>query len=80
LSGWATRSGCSASPRETSKKGNVTCVTYDGCKGGAEVNLCTVDGGGHTWPGGLPVPALGLTTTDINATDTMWEFFLRHPL
>jgi polyhydroxybutyrate depolymerase len=80
MSGWATRSGCSASPRETSKKGNVTCVTYDGCKGGAEVNLCTVDGGGHTWPGGLPVPALGLTTTDINATDAMWDFFLRHPL
>jgi polyhydroxybutyrate depolymerase len=80
MSGWATRSGCNASPRETSKKGNVTCVTYDGCKDGAEVNLCTVDGGGHTWPGGLPVPSLGLTTTDINATDTMWDFFLRHPL
>ena len=80
LSGWATRSGCSATPRETSKQGEVTCVTYDGCKASAEVSLCTVTGGGHTWPGGVPVPSLGHTTTDISATDVMWDFFLRHPL
>ena len=80
MSGWATRSGCSATPRETSKKGDVTCTTYDGCKDGAEVSLCTVTGGGHTWPGGLPVPSLGYTTTDIVATDAMWDFFMKHPL
>ena len=80
LSGWAGRSGCNVTPRETSKKGEVTCVTYDGCKAGAEVNLCTVTGGGHTWPGGVPVPSLGHTTTDINATDAMWDFFSKHPL
>jgi polyhydroxybutyrate depolymerase len=80
LSAWAGRSGCSVTPRETSKKGEVTCVTFDGCKGGAEVNLCTVEGGGHTWPGGVPVPSLGHTTTDIVATDAMWDFFVKHPL
>ena len=80
VSDWAGRDGCSATPREISKKGEVTCVTYDGCKGGAEVNLCTVEGGGHTWPGGVPVPSLGHTTTDIVATDAMWDFFVKHPL
>jgi len=80
MSGWATRSGCSVTPRETSKKGDVTCTTYDGCTGGAEINLCTVTGGGHTWPGGLPVPSLGYTTTNIVATDAMWDFFVKHPL
>jgi polyhydroxybutyrate depolymerase len=80
MSGWATRTGCSATPRETSKKGDVTCTTYDGCKGGAEVSLCTVTGGGHTWPGGLPVPSLGYTTSNISATDAMWDFFTKHPL
>jgi polyhydroxybutyrate depolymerase len=80
LSGWASRSGCSLTPRETSKKGEVTCVTYDNCKAGAEVNLCTVTNGGHTWPGGLPVPSLGHTTSDIVATDAMWDFFVKHPL
>jgi polyhydroxybutyrate depolymerase len=80
MSGWATRAGCSVTSRETSKKGGVTCTTYDGCKGGAEINLCTVAGGGHTWPGGLPVPSLGYTTTSIVATDAMWDFFVKHPL
>jgi polyhydroxybutyrate depolymerase len=80
MSGWATRNGCTTTSRETSKKGEVTCVTYDGCKAGAEVSLCTVNGGGHTWPGGFPVPSLGHTTTDINATDAMWDFFVKHPL
>lgn len=79
MAGWATRSGCSTTPRETSKKGEVTCVTYDGCSQGAEVNLCSVTGGGHTWPGGYPVPSLGHTTTEISATDMMWDFFQRHP-
>jgi polyhydroxybutyrate depolymerase len=80
MSGWAARSGCAVTPRETSKTGDVTCTTYDGCQGGAEVNLCTVTGGGHTWPGGLPVPSLGYTTTNIVATDAMWDFFVAHPL
>jgi polyhydroxybutyrate depolymerase len=80
LSAWGVRSGCKATARETSKKGEVTCVTFDECKGGAEVNLCTVTGGGHTWPGGVPVPSLGHTTTDINATNAMWDFFVKHPL
>lgn len=80
LSGWAGRSGCTTTPRETSKKGDVTCVTYDDCKAGAEVSLCTVNGGGHTWPGGTPVPSLGYTTKDIVATDAMWDFFMKHPL
>lgn len=80
MSGWAARSGCSVQPRETMTKGEVTCVTYDGCKGGAEINLCSVSGGDHTWPGGTPVPSLGHTTTDIVATDMMWDFFMKHPL
>jgi polyhydroxybutyrate depolymerase len=80
MADWAKRSGCSATPRESYRRGEVHCATYDGCGAGAEVSLCTVDGGGHTWPGGLPVPSLGHTTTDIRATDAMWEFFQRHPL
>ncbi len=80
VSGWAARNGCQAAPRQTSKNGNVTCVTYDGCKAGTEVSHCTVEGGGHQWPGGVPVPFLGNSTNDINATDVMWDFFVRHPL
>ncbi len=39
----------------------------------------TIDGGGHTWPGGEPLPEwlTGPTTQDIDATRVMWEFFGR---
>jgi poly(3-hydroxybutyrate) depolymerase len=31
--------------------------------------LVTVNGGGHTWPGGAPVsPSLGVTTGEYDAT------------
>lgn len=77
---WGARDGCTGDPVETYRNGDSHCATYQSCSGGAEVTLCTVDGGGHTWPGGTPVPSLGATTTDLSATDAMWAFFQRHPL
>jgi polyhydroxybutyrate depolymerase len=80
MAAWAARSACMPSPRTSYSHGDVTCVTYDGCAQSAEIVLCKVQNGGHAWPGGLPVPALGYTTNDIHATDAMWDFFSRHPL
>jgi polyhydroxybutyrate depolymerase len=65
---------------QTYSNGDSSCATYEHCAGGADVTLCTVQGGGHTWPGGLPVPTLGMTTTDLSATDAMWTFFQAHPM
>ncbi len=78
--GWANRDGCTGVPAQTYSNGDATCQTYAQCAGGAEVTLCTIQGGGHTWPGGTPVPSLGLTSTDIHATDAMWTFFAAHHL
>jgi len=78
--GWATRDGCTGEPSVTFQKGDSTCQTYATCAGGAEVTLCTVTDGGHTWPGGFAIPGLGKTTTDLSATDAMWSFFEKHPL
>jgi polyhydroxybutyrate depolymerase len=80
FAGWATREACVGSPVQTYSNGDVACQTYETCNASSDITLCTVTGGGHTWPGGLPVPALGYTTTDINATDAMWTFFQAHPL
>ena len=33
-------------------KGAVECVTHSGCRDNAEITLCTIKGGGHSWPGG----------------------------
>ncbi len=46
-----------------------------------EVILYSVDGGGHTWPGGfqyLPSWAIGKTSRDFDASETIWSFFMKH--
>jgi polyhydroxybutyrate depolymerase len=77
---WGMRDGCTDTPSTTFSMGDASCSSYLQCAGGAQVTLCTVQNGGHTWPGGTPVPSLGYTTTNISATDAMWSFFQAHPL
>lgn len=60
----------------------VRRTVHGPCAAKAEVALYTVEGGGHTWPGGpqyLPVALIGRTSRDINATQVIWEFFAAHP-
>ena len=61
---------------------DVTRRAYTDCAGDAAVVLYTIRGGGHTWPGGTPMPEwfVGRTSRSINATSEMWEFFREHPL
>jgi polyhydroxybutyrate depolymerase len=82
---WRDLDGCTGDAVETFANGDTTCRTWETCAGGAEVTFCTVQGGGHTWPGGdVPesyiILQLGHTTTYLNATDAIWEFFSAHPL
>jgi polyhydroxybutyrate depolymerase len=74
---WRARNDCLTAPATIYAQGDATCVRWDGH---APVVLCTIDGGGHTWPGGVPIPTLGKTSTDISATDTMLDFFAANPL
>lgn len=51
-------------------------------KDGQEVMLYTVEGGGHTWPGGkqyLPQFLIGKVNRDIDGTKEIWDFFVRNP-
>jgi len=79
---WARRNGCGAAPAESRVSANVSRIEYAGCTEGADVVLYTVRGGGHTWPGGKPLPewSVGPTTGEIDATALMWAFFKEHPL
>lgn len=79
MRGWATRNGCSGAPAEFLRRGIVRCERWSGCRDDASVELCTVEGGGHTWPGAFPVAALGVTTRDVSASEMMLDFFARHP-
>jgi polyhydroxybutyrate depolymerase len=79
---WARRNGCSPEPRESRIATDVTRRDYAGCTNDASVVLYTIEGGGHTWPGGTPLPEwlLGRTTRSIDATQLAWAFFRDHPL
>lgn len=76
---WAELNGCTGEPENVFTNGDSSCVSYATCADGADTTFCTVDGGGHTWPGGIPIPRLGFTTSDLDATDAMWDFFAAHP-
>ena len=50
--------------------------------GDAAVVFYTVQGGGHQWPGGKPMPAwmVGPASRGVDATRAFWTFFSGHPL
>jgi polyhydroxybutyrate depolymerase len=79
---WAEMNGCADAPLQLPASGEATGVRYAECDQNAEVVLYTIRGGGHTWPGGEPLPEwlTGHTTGDVEATENMWEFFTLHPL
>ena len=79
---WARRNRCGVNPVESAVSADVTRRTYTNCADGAAVVLYTIKGGGHTWPGGTPLPKwfVGRTTRSIDATSLMWAFFDEHPL
>jgi polyhydroxybutyrate depolymerase len=61
---------------------NASRLTYSGGTNGSEVVLITVEGGGHTWPGGtqyLPGLVVGPVCRDFDASQTIWDFFAKHP-
>ena len=49
---WRGIDGCSGEAKVVYQKGSATCISYDQCSANAEVVLCTLEGSGHTWPGG----------------------------
>ena len=79
---WARRNRCGANPVESAVAADVTRRAYTNCADGADVVLYTIQGGGHTWPGGGPLPEwfVGTTTHTIDATSLMWAFFRDHQL
>jgi len=89
ISFWAAANGCNPTPRTTavahkdpSDSTTTDIEIFDGCRARTAVELYTVDGGGHTWPGGLqylPESIIGSTSRDFDASETMWQFFATHP-
>jgi polyhydroxybutyrate depolymerase len=86
---WVEMNGCSSTPVVTELPDaaddgtRIRREVYGECNGGAEVVLYEVEGGGHTWPGGVQYASeerIGRTSQDMNANEVIWEFFLKHPM
>ena len=79
IEAWAERDGCFLVPEPIPAQGDASGLRYTDCKDTAEIVFYTIEGGGHTWPGGRPT-FVGKTSSDISASQVMWEFFNTHPL
>jgi polyhydroxybutyrate depolymerase len=79
---WARRNRCGAKPVESAVAADVSRLEYTGCADDAAVVLYTIRGGGHTWPGGGPMPEwfAGKTSGGVDATRQSWAFFRAHSL
>ena len=79
---WRQIDGCAQPDNSTI---GVLTTSVASCPDGRSVELITVAGAGHQWPGSPDRPliqkALGLDTpsTALNATDVVWSFFAAHP-
>ena len=61
-------------------KTSISIENYSKCKDNTRVKLITVNGGGHTWPGGkqyLPVKLIGKVSREIDAGKEVIDFFLK---
>jgi len=82
---WVNHNHCSQKPSvryledKAPKDGTkVRCEIYAGGTNGSQVILYAIEGGGHTWPGGLQYMSedkIGKTCRDINGSQVIWEFF-----
>lgn len=75
---WVKRDACVAAPQLVLKVDGASCEAYRGCAGGAAVQVCTTETGGHSWPGtqsvrrGKEGPSKAL-----DANDVIWRFLLQ---
>jgi polyhydroxybutyrate depolymerase len=73
-----TADGCPSTSDTYFDSGNAQCAHWGPCQQTSEVVFCTIDQGGHAWPGGV-----GFQYTEssaLDATKTIWTFFKGHTL
>lgn len=77
---WVNADKCSSDPVIENITGNINRRSFSGGLNGTMVDLYTIIGGGHAWPGGEKGSIFGdEPTSEISATDLIWEFFKSHP-
>jgi polyhydroxybutyrate depolymerase len=85
IGGWVQNNKCAAVPTEGPASTTVSRVSYRECQAAADIVFYRSEDAGHTWPGSpyaqaLEERGLGITNSEIAATNLIWEFFEDHPL
>jgi polyhydroxybutyrate depolymerase len=79
---WALVNGITERPTEVAVSPTLTRTTYGAEGQPGEVTLWRSRGAGHSWPGGhlglMLSFYLGRTSKEIDASQSIWEFGLRH--
>ena len=77
---WLNFDKCGTDPRSETFS-NIQHDIYSNCIAGTAVELYTILGGKHAWPGssGPAWPGGDQPTQTISATQLMWNFFIAHP-
>jgi polyhydroxybutyrate depolymerase len=77
LADWARLDHCRPTPGTKRIGSEVNLLRWFGWADGTSVELYTIIGGGHAWPGANPKLALGFTTQQVSATKEILTFFNR---
>jgi polyhydroxybutyrate depolymerase len=79
---WRRTDHCAAPSVSTA---GVVTTSVAQCPGGRSVELITIAGAGHQWPGSIPDPLaqrllhVSPPSRALNATQIIWQFFAAHP-
>ncbi len=90
---WRSLDGCGAMPASTNEPPrahdgtSVTRREFSGCRSGVDVVWYEIEGGGHRWPPHegrgvqeiLARRTLGVSSQNMEASETLWRFFAAHP-
>lgn len=80
IEAWADNGGCDPEPEISEIGDDITLRRFVDCDPGIDVELYTVHGGDHTWPGAsIDISGRGATTQTIDATDLALAWFADHP-
>lgn len=82
---WVAENGCNPAPVsewlpdiDPEDKTRIKKEVYSECDAQTSVVLFSVEGGGHTWPGGpqyVPAMVIGRVSHDLHTGEEIWSFF-----
>lgn len=76
----AQRNACKLESSTAEPEAIIDVRRYTDCADNAVVELHTIRGAGHVWPGGMTFPGsfAGSNSASMDATEQLWQFFSEH--